>query len=392
MLATIAWTSPGAATTPPHDAAPVNGAALQAVSGTGTGTQGFGAFIDDVFLDGTYLSTGQLGSGKFSFDEGLNPSADFIRSDGARLHGNSVTETPGACGRDPEVSWCIRVDVTGSTDLRAARVQVAARVREGVASVTFSGVVAVTHRIGYSMLVANGRVDTFGGLDHLGDAPTANAVDLERTPSANGYWVVNSKGQVYAFGDAPYLGGTGQGSLPPGEVITSMSATPSGQGYWLFTSLGDVGALGDARYSGNMRTVALNGHIVGSVATPTGLGYYMVGSDGGVFAFGDARFRGSMGGMRLNRPIVGLVPTPDNEGYWLIAADGGVFSFGDARFHGSMGGAQLNRPIIGMVPYGSAYLMIASDGGVFNFSTLPFFGSDGGKTIPAPVVNGAVAN
>jgi hypothetical protein len=387
----IAVPSPSGATTK-SSASPVNGPALQAFTGSGTGTGSFGvAVIDDVLFSGHYSSTGQLGSGTFDFRVGLDPFARFTRSDGARLSGNAVVDTPGVCGApDPEL-YCFRVAVTGSTDLEAARVQVTARLHEGVSTLTFSGAVAVSHRIGYSMLLGNARVDAFGGLDHLGDAPTTNAVDIERTPDAGGYWIVNAAGQVYAFGDAPYLGNAAADALAPGERVTSMTATPTGRGYWLFTSRGAALTFGDAHSYGDLRSVTLNGGIVGSVATPTGHGYYMVGTDGGVFAFGDARFRGSMGGVRLNQPVVGLVPTPDNDGYWLVASDGGVFSF-DAPFSGSMGGVHLNRPVVAMVGYGSAYVMIASDGGTFDFSSLPFFGSDGGTALPAPVVNGAAAS
>src|SRR5262249_4655322 len=83
-----------AANATPHTAGP----ALQAFTGTGTGTQSFGAFIDDVFQNGTYTSTGQLGSGRFGFDEGLNAGATFTRSDGAQLSGTTLVDTPGACG------------------------------------------------------------------------------------------------------------------------------------------------------------------------------------------------------------------------------------------------------------------------------------------------------
>ena len=73
------------------------------------------------------------------------------------------------------------------------------------------GTLTVRQRIGYTMVAANGTSYAFGGIDHRGNSPvnfaTGNVVDIERTPSGGGYWVVNDAGQVFAYGDARYLGG-----------------------------------------------------------------------------------------------------------------------------------------------------------------------------------------
>src|SRR5204862_543158 len=119
-----------------------------------------------------------------------------------------------------------------------------------------------------------------------------NPGDPEPTPSGNGYWVLDDRGAVDAFGDAPGFGGMPAAVLGSGELPTSLSATPTGQGYWIFTNRGRAVSFGDARFLGDVSTLALNGPVLDSVATPTGQGYYMVASDGGIFAFGDARFAG----------------------------------------------------------------------------------------------------
>src|SRR5439155_20246824 len=153
------------------------------------------------------------------------------------------------------------------------------------------------------MVGADGKVFGFGDSRSFGDAHPASgaeAVDLEPTPSGNGYWVVDSAGGAQAFGEAT-LKGTPEGqTLSGGERVTSLSATPTGGGYWLFTDKGRVLTYGDATNFGDMAKVKLNGPILDSIPTPTGRGYYMVGSDGGIFAFGDAAFYGSMGGRKLN--------------------------------------------------------------------------------------------
>ena len=57
------------------------------------------------------------------------------------------------------------------------------------------------------MVGSDGAVYAFGDAEHLGDATpvasaSAKAVDLEPTPSGNGYWILDDRGAVFAFGDA----------------------------------------------------------------------------------------------------------------------------------------------------------------------------------------------
>ena len=242
---------------------------------------------------------------------------------------------------------------------------------------------------GYWMVGADGKVYAFGTAGRFGDAgltPGTSAVDLEPTPSGDGYWVVDDAGGVSSFGDAVYRGAPDSLTLRPGEKVTSLSSTPTGKGYWMFTDKGRVLPYGDAVSYGDMSATKLNGPVLGSIPTPSGRGYYMVASDGGIFAFGDARFQGSMGGSRLNAPVEALVPAGAGRGYWLVAADGGIFAFGGAPFKGSMGATKLNRPVVGMVPYGDGYLMVAADGGIFSFSSSPFLGSLGASPPAHPIV------
>jgi len=251
--------------------------------------------------------------------------------------------------------------------------------------------------LGYWMLETTGTTYGFGDTTLTANAavPANSAVDMIPTPTGDGFWIVDSSGTVYPFGDAPHLGNADNTVFEPGEQITTIAAPPTGGGYWLFTDRGRVQAFGDATNFGDVSGLALAGPIIDSAATPSGAGYYMLGSDGGVFTFGDADFAGSvpqvLPGVTLNGPVVGLVPTPSNAGYWLVASDGGVFAVGDATFNGSipqvLPGVTLNATVSGMVAFGDSYLMVASDGGVFNFSNKPFHGSLG----DAPPLNPIVA-
>ena len=74
------------------------------------------------------------------------------------------------------------------------------------------------------------------------------AVAVMPDHSGNGYWVVTATGHVYTFGDAPYFGGPGRGT------VTSAVATPDGMGYWVLLSDGEVLSYGDAAPLGSPRS------------------------------------------------------------------------------------------------------------------------------------------
>lgn len=264
----------------------------------------------------------------------------------------------------------------------------------GVATANLPPAGNAPSRDGYWMLGAGGELWIFGAIGGFGDARTSmapalgiRAVKLEPTKSGRGYWIVDTFGRVYAYGDAKWYGNVDRSKLMAGEQVSSLSATPDGGGYWVFTNRGRVLVFGNAPFLGDMSNKVLNGPVLGSISTPSGNGYYLVASDGGIFAFGDAHFFGSMGGKKLNAPVQSLVPTRSGIGYWLVASDGGIFAFGDAPFRGSMGSTKLNEPVVGMVRYGNGYLMVGADGGIFAFSDRDFVGSLGGKPILNPIAS-----
>ncbi len=201
----------------------------------------------------------------------------------------------------------------------------------------------------------------------------------------NGYWVVNSNGNVAAFGAATSYG-TAAGTSLEG-IVTSMAATPDNRGYWLLGSNGGVLAFGDASWYGSASKLHLAKRVIGMAPTPNGRGYWLVASDGGIFAYGNAHFYGSTGGEALQKPIVNIAATPDGHGYWLVSSDGGIFAFGDARFYGSSDTIHLKKKIVGIVPSadGRGYFLVGKDGGVFAFGDARFLGSLPGKQIAAKV-------
>jgi hypothetical protein len=223
------------------------------------------------------------------------------------------------------------------------------------------------------------------------DDPFGTCSVMAARPDGQGYWILDSAlSKVFAYGKASNLGQPWDyyQSLPFYQVPTGVGivSTPSGNGYWVAESNGKVFAYGDAQGYGDASGLSLNASIVGMAATADGHGYWLVASDGGVFSFGDAGYYGSMGGHHLNQAVVGMAANLETGGYWLVAADGGIFSF-NAPFSGSMGGTQLNQPMVGMAanPDGPGYWTVASDGGIFSFGGAPFLGSMGGQHLNSPI-------
>jgi hypothetical protein len=106
-------------------------------------------------------------------------------------------------------------------------------------------------------------------------------------------------------GSASALSNAVTPTAPPGSD-SNRTGHGTAAGYWLVASDGGIFAFGDAPFSGSTGDLRLAQPIVGMAATPSGNGYWLVASDGGVFAFGDAGFFGSTGAMALNKPIVGM--------------------------------------------------------------------------------------
>ena len=252
------------------------------------------------------------------------------------------------------------------------------------------GMAATPSGQGYWQVARDGGMFTFGDAPFLGSTGdlrlNSPIVGMAATPTGRGYWLVAADGGIFTFGDAPFLGSTGD--LRLNSPIVGMAATPSGRGYWLVARDGGIFTFGDAAFLGSTGDLRLNAPIVGMAPSPSGRGYRVVATDGGIFTFGDATFLGSAGSIRLNSPVVGMASTPSGRGYWLVARDGGIFTFGDAGFFGSAGAISLNQPIVAMAATasGSGYWLVAADGGMFTYGDAGYFGSP--QEIPAPSTPG----
>jgi hypothetical protein len=189
--------------------------------------------------------------------------------------------------------------------------------------------------------------------------------------SSNGYWVAGRDGAVYALKGAPNKGS------PKGIVhgaAVGMAVTPSGSGYYVLDSSGRIYSYGDARGHGSTAGTTLSYSLVGFATTPTGKGYWVLASNGSVFHFGDAGFYGSTAKLKLLAPIVAMAPTPSGHGYWLLAANGSVFSFGDAVSHGSAAALHLSSKFrsIAVAPSGNGYWLMASNGRIYAYGVADY--------------------
>ena len=298
---------------------------------------------------------------------GINPDLALVRR--AML---ASTRDLGAAGPDDEFGF-------GAIDLGRA-----------VAMVQSGNVPTPRETLGYWMVATDGGIFAFGDAGFLGSTGdlrlNSPIVAMAKTVTGKGYWLVAADGGIFTFGDAGFFGSTGD--LRLNSPIVGMAPTGTGKGYWLVARDGGIFAFGDAPFLGSTGAMRINSPIVAMATDRTGEGYWLVASDGGIFNFGDAVFRGSTGGIRLNSPIITITPTPTSDGYWLVAADGGIFAFGDAGFFGSTGNLRLNRPIVGMAStcFGTGYWLVASDGGIFAFGNAPFLGSTGDIVLNRPVV------
>jgi hypothetical protein len=136
------------------------------------------------------------------------------------------------------------------------------------------------------------------------------------TPSGNGYWMVNSIGRVFAFGDAEHHGATDTVDSP--LRIVAIEPSPTGNGYWLVSARGRVFAFGDAEFWGDARDRALDSPVVGFASMPEGWGYYLVTAGGRVLGFGSAQFRGGLGSIdEPHGPAVGIRTNANGRGYWI---------------------------------------------------------------------------
>jgi hypothetical protein len=161
---------------------------------------------------------------------------------------------------------------------------------------------------GYWLYTAYGNVYTSSGATWYGSPAGRSGnrliTGMASTPDGKGYWLVDSSGQVYPYGDAGSL--TVRPAPPTAHPIEGIVASPGG-GYWLYTAYGNIYTSSGATWYGSPRASgAGESSIAGMAATPDGRGYRLVDSSGRMFAYGDAP-QLSVGLPSARPPITGIV-------------------------------------------------------------------------------------
>ena len=107
-----------------------------------------------------------------------------------------------------------------------------------------------------------------------------------------------------------------------------MAATPGGGGYWIAESNGGIWPYGNAVGYGR----AFPAFPISAIVTPPGpnAGYFLIGKDGGVFPFGSASgYLGSVAGRIPGNDVVGAALTLVGHGMWFARGMGQVVGLGD---------------------------------------------------------------
>ena len=71
-------------------------------------------------------------------------------------------------------------------------------------------------------------------------------VAIASTPSGQGVWALDAKGNILSFGDAPEFREVPQPEPWRGGSFVAIASTPSGKGVWILDNQGSILSFGDA--------------------------------------------------------------------------------------------------------------------------------------------------
>ncbi len=230
--------------------------------------------------------------------------------------------------------------------------------------------------LGYQVLTASGRLDSFGapGYGQAAGRTAAPATGLAVDPDTGGYWVLRSDGSVADF-HAPWLGSL-VGKL--GKGVRAVAIAASRGGYLVLTSDGGVHNFGAPWFGaaagrlGKARAVGL------AVDAATG-GYWILNSLGGVWGYRAPWYGSVLGKLGKGERVTAIAPSPQG-GYLVLMSSGAVRGF-RAGVYGSVEG-RLGKGVsavgLAIAPATGGYWILTSNGRVANFHA-PWRGPATGK-------------
>ncbi len=210
------------------------------------------------------------------------------------------------------------------------------RVLGGQQSEAIIGVALSADARGIWALTANGLLETYGSVPHMGVPDqsdlASDVVAIQPTGSGQGYWLLEANGRVHSFGDAVDRGWSPV--LGSAEAV-DLSPTSSGDGYYVLASDATVSAHGDAEHLGSPVDFDTTTTFDAVMIRPTadGGGYWVLAEDGRVATFGNAVFRGRWAGGTSCRwaGASGAIATGDGSGWWIVDSELQAWAFGSAR-------------------------------------------------------------
>jgi len=299
---------------------------------------------------------------------------------------NTVSELNGATCNATNTSGCGTTPPTVTVGNGAVGVAVNSSTDTVYVADYSDNTVSVLGGVAQGLLVldSSGQITAFGGAMNLGSVPANHPhrlVGLAVSHGGAGYYVADNIGRIYSFGAAGYF------NSPTGDTtIVAMAVTPDSGGYWLLDSTGVIYNFGDAMH---FPSLSGNGLKTSIAPTPDGGGLWVLNRKGGVYALGNASFHGSAFGVRPFSRAVSVAGTPDGQGYWVAEKNGRVFHFGDAGSFGSCYttcSLRASNPIKAMTPTpdGLGYWLVSANGSIFVFGDARAF-----PRAPATVVAAA---
>lgn len=262
---------------------------------------------------------------------------------------------------------------------------------------------------GYYMVQNNGHVEGFGQAKEYtvnastpgsatsgkygGSSSNVNFLAIRCKNTGDGYWTLNSKGHVVAWGEAQHYGDLKTLEINRNDVM-DFAITPSGEGYWLVCKNGRVYEFGDAVHYGNVTVSESTDWCHGIESHPTDpAGYWVLQSRSGtVTAVGSLTDYGSASESNLGdeERYTAIKRNSDGTGYWIVSGSGKVYEFGACANFGQV--TEVNRKRWAANLVWDIIPNLVSDGGYalpeayddFNvFGDFEWFGSiqDGSKTV-----------
>jgi len=240
---------------------------------------------------------------------------------------------------------------------------------------TFTGLDVSGTGQGYGLIATSGEVYAYGNAAYKAN-PTGfsgQIVDVSYTGDGQGYAAISSTGQVYAYGTVVWRGN------PTGfsGSIVGISVTADGQGYAAISSIGQVYAYGTVVSRGN--PTGFSGSMAGISVTGNGQGYIAMSSVGQTYAYGTVVSRGNPTG--FSGSMAGISVTGDGQGYAAVSSIGQVYAYGTVVSRGNPSGFTDGIVGISVTADGQGYAALSGYGQVYAYGTVEYLGNgDPGST------------